>query len=68
MVNKKICPLHSTGNKIISVKVVNKFHLLTNDKLISEWKKLRTELKVQLLVKNKRLLNEPFHYVNLINC
>ena len=38
-----------------------------NDKLINERKKLRTELKVQLLVKNKGLFNEPFCYVNLIN-
>ena len=53
-------------NKIISVNAVNKFNLLTNDKLINERKKLRTELKVQLLVKKERLLNEPFHYVNLI--
>ena len=33
-----------------------------NDKLINEWKKPRTELKVQLFVKNE--LNEPFRYVN----
>ena len=32
---------------------------------MNERKKLRTELKVQLLVKNERLLNEPLHYVNL---
>ena len=53
-------------NEIISVNAVNKFYLLTNDKLIIERKKLRAELKVQLLVKNERLLNEPFRYVNLI--
>ena len=38
-------------NEIISVNAVNKLNLLTNDKLINERKKLRTELKVQLLVK-----------------
>ena len=55
-------------NKIITVNAVNKFNLLTNDKLINKRKKLRPELKVQLLVKNKRLFNEPLHYANLINC
>ena len=55
-------------NEISSVDAINKFSLLTNDKLIKEQKKIKTELKVQLLVKNERLLNEPFRYVNLINC
>ena len=41
--------------------------ITTNNKLIYERKKLRTELKVPLLIKNKQLLNEPFRYVNLIN-
>ena len=54
-------------NKFISVNAVNKLNFLTNDKLINERKKLRTELKVQLLVKHERLLNEPFRSVNLIN-
>ena len=52
--------------KIISVNAVNKFNMSTNKKLIYERKKLRTELKVHLLVKNERLLHEPFRYVNLI--
>ena len=59
--------LRVTLNEIISVNAVNKFKLLTKDKLINERKKLRTELKVQLLVKNEQLLNELFRYVNLIN-
>ena len=40
-------------NEIISVHAPNKFNLLTNDKLINERIKLRTELKVQLLVKKE---------------
>ena len=55
-------------NEIITVKAVYHVNCLTNDKLINERKKIRTELNVQLLVKNERLLNEPFRYVNLINC
>ena len=55
-----------TVNEIIFVNIVNKLNFLTNEKLINERKKLRIELKVQLLVKNKQLLNEPFRYVNLI--
>ena len=62
---KKFC---ATVKEIISVNPVSKFNLLANNKLINEQKKLRTELKVQLLVKNERLLNEPFRYVNSTNC
>ena len=41
-------------NEIISVNAVSKFILLMKDKFINEQKKLTTELKVQLLVKNER--------------
>ena len=54
---KNVC---ATVKEIISVNPVSKFNLLANNKLINEQKKLRTELKVQILVKNERLLNEPF--------
>ena len=48
------------------VTAVNKLNSLTNDNLmINERKKLRAELKSELLVKNERLLNEQFCYVNL---
>ena len=67
IVNKKMFALCATLNEIISVNAISKFNLFTNDKLIDEQKKLRTELKVKLLVKNEQYLTEPFRYVNLIN-
>ena len=51
-------------NKSITVNAANKLNFLTNNNLMNEWKKLRTELKVQLLVKNERFLNEPFSTTN----
>ena len=59
--------LRATVNEIISINTVTKFNLLTNSNLINKWKKLRTERKVQLLVKNEQLLNEPLCCVNLMN-
>ena len=41
-------------NEIISVNAVSKFIFLMKNKFINEQKKLTTELKVQLLVKNER--------------
>ena len=49
------------------VNAVIKSNLLTNGNLINEQKIPWTDLKVQLLFKNERLLTGPVRYVNLTN-
>ena len=51
-----------------AVNANNKSNIIKNDNLIKERKKLWIELKVQLLVKNERLLIESVRYVNFANC
>ena len=53
-----------TVNVFFAVNAINKSNMSINGNLIYEQKKPWTELKVQLLVKNERLLIGSVHNVN----